>query len=74
MLKIWIRFLPLSCGILLSLMSTIFIIAFVRGVHFQTTPLLFEIFPEAWFSLSAAFLLGTIGAPLTVMGMKRIDG
>jgi len=56
MFRIWFKFLPLSCGVLLSLVSTIFIVHFVRGVYFQTLPFLIEIDPEAWFSLGIAFL------------------
>ncbi len=73
MLHIWLRFLPLSCGFLLSLISTMFVVQFVRGVHFQTAPFLLEIYPEAWFSLCAAFLIGTIAVPLTITGIKRVD-
>ena len=73
MLKVWYKFLPLSCGVLMSLISTVFIIQFVRTIHFQTMPFLLEIPSESWFSLIVAFVVGTIGVPLAVTGIKSIE-
>jgi len=78
MFKVWLKYLSLSCGILFCLISTVFVIDFVREIYFQynsqTNPTIyFEIPTEAWFSIIMAFLFISVGVPMTITGLKKID-
>ena len=71
MFKFWLKCIPLTLGIILSIASTLFLIDFVRGVELELGN--FRINSEQILDLIAALFIGSLGVPITVHGIKQIE-